>query len=38
MQIDHLLGSWIEFKKFLWTWLELSEKLGHMVVEGEAEL
>lgn len=37
-EVDHLLENMVAVKDFFWKWLELSEKIGHMVEEGEEEL
>jgi hypothetical protein len=33
-----LLENFANMKEFVWNWLELGEKIGHMVEEGETEL
>ena len=37
-QFNLLLSNLLNMKEFAWNWLELGEKIGHMVEEGETEL
>lgn len=37
-ELNQFLNNVFAVKDFFWKWLELGEKIGHMAMEGEAEL